>query len=296
LNIDLTLPNPPVEVTYTSSATLAKTPPQAAAVGKLWRVRCDGVLDEPAMGQPSSYSLEAERRNRLVLRRADGSAVPAFAFFTFGLTSEADREAAEEERLRRRTPGTRIRGGAGRWPRGRSWLRSPSARVRPRSVSAPGRRGRGDHQARMGAHRRPAWGEPPAGEGPLGDGPTERAPLARLEEADAADALAREHFDEAGLEGQIRRARWGRPSRRPRRSREGRPRWRHHGGRTHGGPPAWRGAGPAFSPHGEPARMPALCGRLKTSFETARFEEDGPLLTRKPASEPGQLADFVLQS
>jgi hypothetical protein len=41
-------------------------------------------------------------------------------------------------------------------------------------------------------------GEPPVVESPAGEGP-----LAHLE---AADALAREHLGEAGLEGQIRRA------------------------------------------------------------------------------------------
>ncbi len=40
----------------------------------------------------------------------------------------------------------------------------------------------------------------------------------------------------------------------------------------------------------------ALCGRLKTSYGTAQFEEDGPLLTRKLVSEPRQLGDFVLES
>jgi hypothetical protein len=29
----------------------------------------------------------------------------------------------------------------------------------------------------------------------------------------------------------------------------------------------------------------ALCGRLKTSYNTAQFEEDGPLFTRKSASQ-----------
>ena len=40
----------------------------------------------------------------------------------------------------------------------------------------------------------------------------------------------------------------------------------------------------------------ALCGRLKTSYDTAQFEEDGPLLTRKLVSEPGQLVDLALES
>ncbi len=61
------------------------------------------------MGLPAGYSLEAEGRDRLVLRRADGSAVGSFAFSAFGTTSEAVHEAAEEDRLRRR----RARGLAG---------------------------------------------------------------------------------------------------------------------------------------------------------------------------------------
>ena len=57
------------------------------------------------MGLPAGYSLEAEGRGLLVLRRADGSAVCAFAFSAFGPTPEAVREAAEEDRLRRRAWG-----------------------------------------------------------------------------------------------------------------------------------------------------------------------------------------------
>ena len=105
MSLDLRSPNPPVEVTSTSTAALAETPPRAAAAGKLWRVRRDGVSDEPAMRLPSGYSLEAEGRDRLVLRRADGSAVCAFAFSAFGPTPDAVREAAEEDRLRRRARG-----------------------------------------------------------------------------------------------------------------------------------------------------------------------------------------------
>ena len=37
----------------------------------------------------------------------------------------------------------------------------------------------------------------------------------------------------------------------------------------------------------------ALCGRLKTGNNAAQFEEDGPLFTRKSASEPERLVDFV---
>ena len=61
------------------------------------------------MGLPAGYSLEAEERDLLVLRRADGSAVCAFAFSAFGPTPDAVRQAAEEDRLRRR----RARGLAG---------------------------------------------------------------------------------------------------------------------------------------------------------------------------------------
>jgi len=57
------------------------------------------------MRLPPGYSLEAEGRGLLVLRRSDGSAVSAFAFSAFGPTPEAIYEAAEEDRLRRREPG-----------------------------------------------------------------------------------------------------------------------------------------------------------------------------------------------
>ncbi len=51
-------------------------------------------------------SLEAEDPGWLVLVRADGSVVAAFDFSAFGPTPEAVREAAEEDRRRRRSPGT----------------------------------------------------------------------------------------------------------------------------------------------------------------------------------------------
>ena len=57
------------------------------------------------MGLPAGYSLGAEGPDRLVLRRADGSAVCAFAFSAFGPTPDAVRDAAEEDRLRRRARG-----------------------------------------------------------------------------------------------------------------------------------------------------------------------------------------------
>jgi hypothetical protein len=69
-------------------------------------VRREEVSDgTAAMGLPAGYSLEAEGRDRLVLRRADGSAVCVFAFSAFGPTPNAVREAAEEDRLRRRERG-----------------------------------------------------------------------------------------------------------------------------------------------------------------------------------------------
>jgi hypothetical protein len=49
---------------------------------------------------PEGYSVEAEGENLLLLRRADGSAVAAYAFSAFGPTPETLREAAEED-LRR---------------------------------------------------------------------------------------------------------------------------------------------------------------------------------------------------
>jgi len=46
---------------------------------------------------PEGYSVEAEGENLLLLRRADGSAVAAYAFSAFGPTPETLREAAEED-------------------------------------------------------------------------------------------------------------------------------------------------------------------------------------------------------
>lgn len=57
------------------------------------------------MGLPPGYSLKSGSSGRLVLGRADGSAVAAFAFSAFGPPPEAIREAAEEDRRRRRTTG-----------------------------------------------------------------------------------------------------------------------------------------------------------------------------------------------
>jgi hypothetical protein len=52
---------------------------------------------------PEGYSIEAEGPNLLLLRRADGSVLAAFAFSAFEPTPETLREAAEEDlrRLRR---------------------------------------------------------------------------------------------------------------------------------------------------------------------------------------------------
>ena len=66
MNLDLRSSDPSIEVTCTSTVAPARTPPRAAA-GKFCRVRRDGVSNEPAMGLPPGYSLEAEGRNRLVL-------------------------------------------------------------------------------------------------------------------------------------------------------------------------------------------------------------------------------------
>jgi hypothetical protein len=49
---------------------------------------------------PKGYSVEAEGENVLLLRRADGSAVAAYAFSAFGPTPETLREAAEEDSRR----------------------------------------------------------------------------------------------------------------------------------------------------------------------------------------------------
>ena len=66
------------------------------------------------MRLPAGYSLEAEGRDRLVLRRADGSAVCAFAFSAFGPTPEAIYEAAEEDRQKDRRAEGREDAGEGR--------------------------------------------------------------------------------------------------------------------------------------------------------------------------------------
>jgi hypothetical protein len=49
---------------------------------------------------PKGYSVEVEGENVLLLRRADGSAVAAYAFSAFGPTPETLREAAEEDSRR----------------------------------------------------------------------------------------------------------------------------------------------------------------------------------------------------
>jgi hypothetical protein len=60
---------------------------------------------------PEGYSIEAEERNLLLLRRADGSVVAAFAFSAFSPTPETLREAAEED-LRSLKKGSRTSEGA----------------------------------------------------------------------------------------------------------------------------------------------------------------------------------------
>src|SRR5215211_1301439 len=80
---------------------------------------------------PEGYSVEAEGGDLLLLRRADGSAVAAFAFSAFGPTPETLREAAEED-LRRLGSRTGKRGNVGRRPRGSSWRGSTLTWTRPR--------------------------------------------------------------------------------------------------------------------------------------------------------------------
>ncbi len=94
-------------MTYAFTVALARTPSRAAAAkGRLWVVRSDEVSNEAAvMRLPPGYSLEGGGLGRLVLARADGSAVAAFAFSAFGPTPEAVRDAAEEDRIRRRASG-----------------------------------------------------------------------------------------------------------------------------------------------------------------------------------------------
>jgi hypothetical protein len=68
---------------------------------------------------PKGYSVEAEGENVLLLRRADGSAVAAYAFSAFGPTPETLREAAEEDlrrglrRDRQGSEGANRKGGRG---------------------------------------------------------------------------------------------------------------------------------------------------------------------------------------
>ena len=63
---------------------------------------------------PPGYSLKAKEPDLLVLRRADGSAVAAFAFSAFGSTPESIREAAEEDRRKDRRAEGREDAGEGR--------------------------------------------------------------------------------------------------------------------------------------------------------------------------------------
>ncbi len=78
--------------------------PAAVVEGRLLSVRRNGASDEAVTRLPPGYSLESGGPGRPVLRRADGSAVAAVAFSAFGPTPEMIHEAAEEGRLRRRSP------------------------------------------------------------------------------------------------------------------------------------------------------------------------------------------------
>jgi hypothetical protein len=62
--------------------------------------RRKGTPQDGSAWLPKGYSVEAEGENVLLLRRADGSSVAAYAFSAFGPTPETLREAAEED-LRR---------------------------------------------------------------------------------------------------------------------------------------------------------------------------------------------------
>ena len=59
-----------------------------------------GTPQDGSAWLPKGYSVEAEGENVLLLGRADGSAVAAYAFSAFSPTPETLREAAEED-LRR---------------------------------------------------------------------------------------------------------------------------------------------------------------------------------------------------
>jgi hypothetical protein len=70
-----------------------------------------GTPQDGSAWLPKGYSVEAEGENVLLLRRADGSAVAAFAFSAFSPMPETLREAAEED-LRSLKRGSRASGGA----------------------------------------------------------------------------------------------------------------------------------------------------------------------------------------
>jgi hypothetical protein len=72
---------------------------------------CKETPKDASARLPEGYSIEAEERNLLLLRRAEGSAVAAFAFSAFGPMPETLREAAEED-LRSLKRGSRASGGA----------------------------------------------------------------------------------------------------------------------------------------------------------------------------------------
>ncbi|MDP9480429.1 MAG: hypothetical protein M3R38_33005 [Actinomycetota bacterium] len=93
----------------------AKLRPEGRGGGKLRRVRRDEASNEGSAMLPPGYSLEAGEPGLLLLRCPDGSVAAAFAFSAFGPTPQTILEAAEADRLRRRTPG----GGEGKEGRGR---------------------------------------------------------------------------------------------------------------------------------------------------------------------------------
>lgn len=76
--------------------------------------RDEASSNEALLRLPPGYSLEAGGPGLLVLKRADGSAVVAFAFSAFGPTPEAIHEAAEEDRQKDRRAEGREDVGEGR--------------------------------------------------------------------------------------------------------------------------------------------------------------------------------------
>jgi hypothetical protein len=73
-----------------------------------------GAPQDGSAWLPKGYSVEAEGENVLLLRRADGSAVAAYAFSAFSPTPETLREAAEEDFRRDRRGSEGANGKEGR--------------------------------------------------------------------------------------------------------------------------------------------------------------------------------------